>query len=129
MADTSLNPDTTLNPKSYSAASESHLSVAGAEVNVNEPRLGHLWFAPSYISVKNGWALGTGTEVMHGLGGLGVAQIYLAWTGRPTDSTGTGSMLNLGFMYENALSNMAGKARGSMLSDLSFSACGLYSAS
>jgi len=128
MADPSLNPDTTMNAKSYSAASASHLSVAGAEVNASLPRWGHLWLSPSFISVKNGWALGTGTEVMHGLGGLGVAQNYLAWTGSPGDSTGTGSMLNFGFMYENTLSNMAGKARGSMLPDLSFSAFGLYSA-
>jgi hypothetical protein len=58
-----------------------------------------------------------------------VAQNYLAWTGSPTDSTGTGSMLNFGFMYENSVSNIVGKARGSMLPDLSFSAFGLYSAS
>lgn len=128
-ADPSLNADTTMNAKSYSAASASHLSVAGAEINVTPPRFGHLWISPSFISVKNGWALGTGTEVMHGLGGLGVAQNYLAWTGSPTDSTGTGSMLNFGFMYENTLSNIAGKARGSMLPDLAFSAFGLYSAS
>jgi len=129
MADPSLNPDTTMNAKSYSAASASHLSVVGAEINATFPRFGHLWLSPSFISVKNGWALGTGTEVMHGLGGLGVAQNYLAWTGSPTDSTGTGSMLNVGFTYENSLSNIAGKARGSMLPDLTFSAFALYSAS
>jgi hypothetical protein len=128
MADPSLDPDTTMNPKSYSAASASHLSVAGAEINVTPPRFGRLWLSPSFISVRNGWALGTGTEVMHGLGGLGVAQNYLAWTGSPGDSTGSGSMLNFGFMYENTLSNIAGKARGSMVPDLAFSAFGLYSA-
>lgn len=126
MADPSRIDDTTMNPKSYTAASESHLSVVGAEVNVTAPYFGHLWISPSYISIKNGWALGNGTEVMHGLGGVGVATNYFAWTGSPTDSTGTGSMTNFGFLYENSLSGISGKPRGTVLPDLSFSVFGLY---
>jgi hypothetical protein len=126
MADPSLIPDTVMNPKSYTAASQSHLSVAGAEVNVTLPYFGHLWISPSFISVRNGWALGTGTEVMHSLGGFGVAQNYLALTNSPTDSTGSGSMINLGFMYENTLSGFLGRPRGSMLPDVTVSLFGLY---
>ncbi len=126
MADPSLLMDTVMGPKSYSVASQSHLSVAGAEVNLTAPRAGHLWLSPSFISVKNGWALGTGTEVMHSLGGLGFAQNYMAWTGSPSDSTGSGSMLAFGFMYENTLSGVLGQPRGSMLPDVAVSLFGLY---
>jgi hypothetical protein len=126
MSDPSLIPDTQMNPKSFTSASQAHLSVVGGEMNLRLARGGHLWLSPSYISVRNGWALGTGTEVMHSMGGLGFAQNYLAWTGSPSDSTGTGSMLAFGFLYENTLSGLLGRARGSMLPDLAFSAFGLY---
>lgn len=93
--------------QSYSDASRAHLSVAGAEVNLRIPRLGRLWVSPSYISVTNGWALAGagGTEVMHAQNGLGVAQNYLAWASSPRDSTGSGSMMNVGFLYTLALSD------------------------
>jgi hypothetical protein len=68
-----------------------------------------LWISPSIISVRNGWALGSaGTEVMHSLNGAGIATNYMAWTNSPSDSTGSGSMVNLGFLYENSLSNVMG---------------------
>lgn len=97
--------------KAYSDAAQARLSVVGAEMNLSAPYAGRLWFSPSYISVKNGWALGNngGTEVMHSQSGLGVATNYLAWTNSPSDSTGTGSLLNIGFLYENTLSNILGK--------------------
>jgi hypothetical protein len=126
MADPSLIPDAVMMPKSYTPASESHLSVAGAEINLRIPKAGHLWLSPSYISVRNGWALGQGTEVMHSLGGMGFAQNYLALTNSPTDSTGSGSMLAFGFLYENTLSEVLGKPRGSMLPDLAVSLFCLY---
>ncbi|MET0791682.1 MAG: hypothetical protein ABW061_09200, partial [Polyangiaceae bacterium] len=77
---------------------------------------GRLWISPSYISVKNGWALGNvgGTEVLHSQGGLGVAANYLGWTNSPASSTGSGSLFNIGFLYENSLSNVQGKAPGSV---------------
>ena len=88
---------------------------------------GHLWISPSYISVRNGWALSSaGTEVMHSLGGMGIATNYMAWTGSSSDSTGTGSMVNLGFLYENTLSGVEGRPRGSMLPDLAVSLFGLF---
>ena len=66
-----------------------------------------MWLSPSYISVKNGWALAGagGIEVMHSQNGFGIAENYLAWTGSPRDSTGSGSMINLGFLYVLALSD------------------------
>jgi hypothetical protein len=102
--------------KAYSQSADAHMSVVGAEANITVPYAGRLWISPSYISVKNGWALGNvgGTEVMHAQGGYGIATNYLGWTNTPASSTGTGSMTNLGFLYENTLSNVLGKARGSV---------------
>jgi hypothetical protein len=104
--------------KTYSDASAAHLSVVGAAANLSTPVrwLGRLWISPSYVSVKNGWALGGygGTEVMHAQSGLGIATNYLQWSGDPPSSTGTGSMLNVGFLYENTLSNILGTAPGSV---------------
>jgi hypothetical protein len=126
-ADPNLEQQNTPDPKSYQAAELAHLTVAGMEANLSAPRAGHLWISPSFISVRNGWALSSaGTEVMHSLGGLGIATNYMAWTGSSGDSTGTGTMVNLGFLYENTLSGAEGKPRGSMLPDLAVSLFGLY---
>jgi hypothetical protein len=116
--------------KAYSDAARAHLSVLGAEANVTVPFLGRVWLSPSYISVKNGWALAGlgGTEVMHSQNGLGIATNYLAFTNSPSDSTGTGSMMNLGFLYENTLSNVLGKPPGG-LPDIKVSIFGLLARS
>ncbi|MBV9949169.1 MAG: hypothetical protein JOZ69_20135 [Myxococcales bacterium] len=112
--------------KSYINASQAHLTVAGLELNLRAPRLGHLWVSPSIINVKNGWALGSaGTEVMHGLGGAGVATNYLALSNSLGDSTGSGTIYNLGFMYENSLSRLRAREPGSFFPDLTVSAFGL----
>jgi hypothetical protein len=125
-ADPNLAQQVMPDPKSYMQVSAAHLTVIGLETNLRLPVLGHIWISPSYIHVRNGWALASaGTEVMHGLGGNGVATNYLAWTGSPSDSTGSGSMINLGFLYENTLSNIEGRAPGSMLPELTFSLFGL----
>jgi len=50
----------------------------------------------------------------------------LALTNAPTDSTGSGSVLAFGFLYENSLSEVFGKPRGSMVPDLTVSIFGLY---
>ena len=94
--------------KTFSDAAQAHLSVVGAEVNLRAPYLGHLWISPSYITVENGWALGGygGTEVMHAQNGLGLATNYLQWNGDVPSSTGTGSMFNLGLLYETTLANI-----------------------
>ena len=114
--------------KSYTDASQGHLSVVGAEAHLRAPRVGHLWLSPSVISVKNGWALANGgTEVMHSLGGVDIAANYMGWTNTPTSSTGSGSMVNFGFLYENSLSNVLGKPSGLLpgLADVAVSAFGL----
>jgi hypothetical protein len=121
-ADPNLTQQSTPGDKSYAAARNAHLTTVGAEASLNVARLGRLWISPSFIHVRDGWALASaGTEVMHALGGLGIATNYLAWTGSPSDSTGSGSMLNLGFLYANSLSTIRGRARGPVTPDLTLS--------
>jgi hypothetical protein len=120
------NPGTAL---SYTNASQAHLTVIGAEANLIAPYAGRVWVSPSYIDVKNGWALGGdgagGTEVMHSLGGAGIATNYMGFAGIPTASTGSGSMFNLGFLYENTLSGVLGKSKGSVMPEVTLSVFGL----
>jgi hypothetical protein len=124
-ADPNLAQQSTPDPKSYAVEQAAHLSVAGAELNLRVPRLGHLWISPSFISVRNGWALkNAGTEVMHSLSGNSLVTNYFAWTNNPDNSTGTGSMLNLGFLYENTLSGIQGNAPGTV-PDVTLSLFGL----
>jgi hypothetical protein len=115
--------------KAYADVKEAGLSVIGAEANLSAPYAGHLWLSPSYVKVKNGWALGAngGTEVMHSLGGAGIAGNYMAWTNSPADSTGSGSMFNFGFVYENTRSSIEGKEKGSVMPEVTLSAFGLLS--
>jgi hypothetical protein len=125
--DPNLTQQSVPGDKSYMAAALAHLTVVGAQVDVHIPVLGRLWISPSYIHVRNGWALASaGTEVMHSLGGMGIATNYLAWTGSPTDSSGSGSMFNFGFLYQNSLSNLYGKQVGTLLPDAMVSLFGLY---
>jgi hypothetical protein len=125
-ADPNLTPQTTVGDRSFTAAQQAHLTVVGAELNATAPRAGHLWISPSFINVRNGWALANaGTEVMHGLGGVGVATNYLAWTGASNLSTGSGTIANLGFMYENSLSGVQGRELGSTLPEVTASVFGL----
>lgn len=115
--------------KAYTVAAQAHLWVAGAEAKLSLPYVGCLWVSPSYVSVKNGWALGGagGTEVMHSQNGKGVAENYLALTNSPADSPGTGTLLNLGLVYENSLSNVLGRTPGSAVPDVTVSLFGLLS--
>jgi hypothetical protein len=123
--DPNLAAGVTPGDKSYGVVQAAHLTVLGAEANVRLPYLGHLWISPSFISVRNGWALASaGTEVMHSLGGAGIATNYMAFTNSPSDSTGSGSMINFGFLYENTLSGIQGRPRGEV-PDLAFSVFGL----
>jgi len=129
-SDPNLTQTSMLGPKSYTAATDAHLSVIGAEANLSAPYAGHLWISPAVMNVRNGWAIAnTGTEVMHSLGGAGVATNYLGWTNSPSDSTGSGTILNLGFTYENSLSSVLGLERGSTLPDVTVSAFGLLASS
>jgi hypothetical protein len=117
---------TTVPGKAFTDAREAHLTTIGAEASVDLPRAGRLWVSPSYITVKNGWALANGgTEVMHSLGGDGIATNYFGWSGSLPDSTGSGSMLNVGFNYENTLSSVLGKPKNT-LPDVKLSLFGLF---
>ncbi len=61
---------------------QAHLTVLGAEAHIRLPKLGHLWISPSFISVRNGWALDNGgTEVMHSRGGVASLGNYLGYGG------------------------------------------------
>jgi hypothetical protein len=127
--DPNLTTQTTAG-KSFSDAKLAHLTVVGGEANLRAPVAGHLWISPSYIDVRNGWALANGgTEVMHGLSGVGIATNYLGWTNTPQSSTGSGSMTNLGVLYENSLSNIQRKPAGSVLPDVAVSVFGLFTKS
>jgi hypothetical protein len=117
---------TTVPGKAYTDAREAYLTTVGGEASVSAPRVGRLWISPSYVRVKNGWALGeAGVEVMHSLSAEGLATNYMAWSGSIPDSTGSGSMLNLGFLYENTLSGIQGRAPGSSLPEVTLNVFGL----
>lgn len=97
--------------KSYTNAREAKLMTVGAEASLSLPYAGDLWISPSVVMVKNGWALGeAGVEVVHSLSPEGLAGNYFGWSGSPTNSTGTGKLINLGFIYENTLANVLGES-------------------
>jgi hypothetical protein len=111
--------------KSYSEARKAKFTTFGAELNASVPRAGRVWVSPSYTRILNGWALGqAGTEIMHSISGLGYATNYMAYSGSGTNSTGTGSSLNLGFLYENTLSGVLGKQP--KLPEVTLNVFGLY---
>jgi hypothetical protein len=113
--------------QAYVDAREAKFTTIGGEVNVRVPYAGHLWVSPSFTRVRNGWALAeAGTEIMHSLSGSGYATNYLAWDGATDHSTGTGSALNLGFLYENSLSTILGKKRGEVMPEVTASVFGLF---
>jgi hypothetical protein len=113
--------------RSFLNAARAYLETVGAEATLSAPVLGSLWISPSYLRIRNGWALGEGgTEVMHSLSGEGLATNYLAWSGSLTDSTGSGKMFNFGFLYENTLSGVQGKPRGSVSPEVTLNVFGLF---
>jgi len=124
--DPNLAPQSMPGDKSYAAVERAHLTTIGAEASLSAPYAGRLWISPSFINVRNGWALAnSGTEVMHSLGGAGIAANYLAWSGSPGNSTGSGSLFNLGFLYENTLSGIQGRTPGSKLPEVTLNVFGL----
>lgn len=113
--------------QAFSDARDAYFSTVGGEVTVNVPVAGSLWVSPSYTRIKNGWALGqAGIELMHSIGGRGFASTYLGWDESPRNSTGSGSTFNLGFLYENTLSNLMGKKPGNA-PELTLNVFGLFS--
>jgi hypothetical protein len=113
--------------QSYVEARDAKFTTVGGEVNLRAPYAGHLWISPSYTRVRNGWALAeAGTELMHSLGGAGFAANYLGWDQSPPNSTGTGSSVNVGFLYENSLSSVLGKQRGEVMPEVTLNVFGLF---
>lgn len=113
--------------QAYADAREAKFTTVGGELNIRLPYAGHLWVSPSFTRVRNGWALAQGgTEVMHSLSGIGFAANYLGWDDLAINSTGTGSSLNLGFLYENSLSSVLGKKRGEVVPEVTLGAFGLF---
>ncbi len=114
--------------KNYNDVRHAHLTTVGGEVTLRAPYAGKLWVSPSIVTVRNGWALDwAGTEVMHSIGGMGIAANYMAFTNNPPDSTGSGSMRNVGFSYENTLSNIQGEKPATSAPEVTFEAFGLFS--
>jgi len=107
----------------YGDARDADMTVVGADIHVRLPALGKLWLASSYIKVKQGWALSPTVEVMHSNGGAGIANNYLAF-GQP-GSTGSGSLFNFAWLYENSLSNVQGHGKEHPLPDLSLEFFGM----
>jgi len=115
--------------KSYTNAHKAGLQTIGGEAKLSLPRVGKLWISPSYVQVKNGWALGEGgVEVVHSLSPEGVATNYFGWSGSVQNSTGSGKLFNLGFIYENTLANLLGVG-GDKVPQIKASAFGLLVAS
>ncbi len=117
---------TTQPGKAFTDVREAYLKTVGGELRLSAPVAGSLWVSPSYIRVRNGWALGeAGIEVMHSLSADSLATNYMGWSGSLGDSTGSGEMLNLGFLYENTLSGITGQPRGTV-PDLTLNLFGLF---
>jgi hypothetical protein len=106
------------NGTAYAEAKKADMTVLGADVDVNLPVAGHLWLALSYIDLVNGLALSGTHEIMHSFGGSGIAKNYMG-------GTGTGSMINFAFLYENSLSILQGKSRGAILPDATLNLFGM----
>ncbi len=124
--DPNLTQNTIPGDKSYGQLRKAHLTTLGAELSLSAPYVGRLWISPSYVHVRQGWALANGgTEVMHSLGGAGIAANYMAYNGSPDDSTGSGSLSNLGFLYENTLSGVQGRSPGSARPEVTLNVFGL----
>lgn len=119
--------ETTEPGKAFTDAREASLTTIGAELTLKAPYAGSLWVSPSMIEIKNGWALAqAGVEVMHSIGAEGLATNYLGWSGSLRDSNGSGSMRNLGFLYENTLSGIQGKEPYSDLPEVKLNVFGLF---
>ncbi len=109
-------------PGTFADYSEARMRVMGADVHLRLPTFGHLWAALDFITVKNGWALGEAIEVMHSPGGAGIAGNFL-----PNSGTGSGSVLNASWIYENSLQGFKGKGVGGDFPDLTFTVFGMLS--
>jgi hypothetical protein len=106
----------------YVEAKAANMTVAGADVKLEQAPLGKLWAAFSYIGVENGWALPEIVEVMHSPGAAGIAENYLGY-GQP-GSSGSGHMLNVAAQYDQSMNTLLG-ASEEKLPNLAWSVFGL----
>ena len=104
-----------------------YLMVSAAELKVRHPRAGLLWVSPTYVQIKNGWALDPlgGVEVLHSQSGQFGAN-FMGYTGTVSNSTGSGNTLGIGFMYENTLGGVTGRGFGTTLPDVALDFFGLF---
>jgi hypothetical protein len=109
---------------------DAYLQVTAAEVKLNYPRAGLVWLSPTYVQIKNGWALDPlgGVEVLHSQSGLFGAN-FMGYEGTVTNSTGSGSTFAVGGMYQNTLGGVMGRAFGTELPDLRLDVFGLLARS
>ena len=111
---------------------DAYLTVTAAELKLNYPRAGLLWLSPTYVQIKNGWALDPlgGVEVLHSQSGLfGANFMGMGDPATVTESTGSGSTFALGGMYANTLGGMMGRGFGTKLPDLRLDVFGLLAMS
>lgn len=107
----------------YAEARDASMNVYGADVHLRLPKIGHAWVAASRIDVTNGWALPAIVEVMHSPGASGVATNYLAYGDE--GGTGSGTVTNLAWLYENSWRGLHGEALGSTTPDLVLNVFGM----
>ncbi len=105
---------------------DAYLMVSAAELRVRHSRAGLLWVSPTYVQIKNGWALDPlgGVEVLHSQSG-NFGTNYMGYTGTISNSTGSGKTFSVGFMYENTLGGVMGRGFGTRLPDLTLDVFGL----
>ena len=105
----------------YEEWRKARMRTIGADVHLRLPRFGHLWAAYSHIALKNGWALSETVEIMHSAGGNGLASNYMG-------ASGSGSMNNLTWQYENSVQNIRGAGTGKDFPDLTLTVFGMMAA-
>lgn len=96
----------------YPAARDADMTVYGGDVHLRVPHVGHAWIAASRIEVTNGWALPAIVEVMHSPGADGIATSYLGYG--EEGGTGSGTLTNFAWLYENSLRGLRGEAPGAV---------------
>lgn len=109
----------TLGLPAYSDWRDARMRTFGGDIHVRLPKFGHAWLAFSHIAVDKGFALGDDAiEIMHSNGGNGIAAQYLGMNG-------SGSMNNIGWLYENSVQNIKGNKQGHVFPDFTITGFGL----
>jgi hypothetical protein len=107
----------------YAEARDAKMTVYGADLHLRVPHAGHAWVAASRIDVTNGWALPAIVEVMHSPGAAGIATGYLGYG--EEGGTGSGTLTNLAWLYENSFRGLQGEPLGAKTPDLVLNVFGM----